>query len=131
MSRNRGQGPQRPIKGFRPGKEPPELRKRQARQQFGEMSAAQQRLVDLLAERTPEEARRLLRRQRIMLLAGGIALSVLAVALSFWSIWVAVIVAVLAAVVFFLWARLHRQRESYEAMADAVSGPAGSKRRRK
>lgn len=131
MARNRGQGPQRPIKGFRPGKEPPELRKRQARQQFGEMSAAQQRLVDLLAERTPEEARRLLRRQRIMLLVGGIALSALAVALSFWSIWVAAIAAVLAAAVFFLWARLHRQRESYEAMADAVSGPVRGKRRGK
>lgn len=130
MARSRGQGPQRPIKGFRPGKEPPELRKRQARQQFGEMSAAQQRLVEMLAERTPEEARALLRRQRIILLASGIALSVLAVALSLWSIWVAVIAAIVAAVVFFLWARLHRQRESYEAMADAVSGPGAGRRRK-
>lgn len=131
MARGRGQGQQRPIKGFRPGKEPPELRKRQARQQFGDMSAAQQRLVELLAERTPEEARALLRRQRIILLVGGIALSVLAVALSFWSIWAGVIAAILAAVLFFLWMRLHRQRESYEAMADAVSGPRTGGRRKK
>lgn len=129
MPRDKQQRQQRPIKGFRPGKEPPELRKLRAREQFGEMSAAQRRLVDLLAERTPEQARGLLRRWRIMLLAGGGVLTVLAVVLAFRSIMAAAVAAFLAAILFVLWARLHRQRASFEAMADAVSGPAGRKRR--
>lgn len=130
MARGRGQGPQRPMKGFRPGKEPPELRKQRARQQFGDMTKSQQRLVDLFADRTPEEARGLMRRWRIGLLVGAIAFAALAVALGFWSTTAAVIVAILAVVLLFLWWRLHRQREDYEAMADAVSGPGGGKRRK-
>ena len=130
MARGRGQGPRRQVKGFRPGKEPPELRKRQARQQFGDLSPAQQRLVEVFAERTPEEARALLRRQRNGLLAGALLVTILAIALFFWSAIAGAIAAVGAAVLFFLWWRLHQQREAYEAMVDAVSGPVGKKRRR-
>ena len=129
MVRRQGQGPQRHVKGFRPGKEPPELRKRHVRQQFGEMNAAQERLVGLFAERTPDESRALLRRWRITAMAAAIVLAVLAVALFFWSVVAGVIVAILAGIAFFLWDRLRRQREAFEAMADAVSGRAGRKRR--
>ena len=138
MARGRGQGPQRrPVKGFRPGKEPPELKKRRARQEFGDMNAAQERLVDLFADRTPDQARRLIRRWRVGLLAAGVLLAVLAVALFFWSTVAGIIVALLAGVAFFLWWRLHRQQEAFDTMADAVSGtggggrPRGSRRRRK
>lgn len=130
MARHQGQGPQRPIKGFRPGKEPPELRKRQVRQQFGDMTPAQERLVGMLAERTPEQARALLRRWRLSFLAGTIVAAVLAVVLAFWSVIAAVLVAIVALALLFFWWRLHRQRESFEAMADAVSGPGGKRRKR-
>lgn len=131
MARGRGQGPQRHVKGFRPGKEPPELRKRAAREQFGELSPTQERLVDLFAERTPEESRKLIRRWRITLLTIGVVLAAAAIALSFWSVWAGILVAVLAGVIFFFWMRLNRQREAMEAMADAVSGRGspGKKRR--
>ncbi len=62
MGRRRGQGPQQQIKGFRPGKEPPGLRKAHAKKQFGDMNAAQERMVELFAERSPEESRKLISR---------------------------------------------------------------------
>lgn len=71
----------RQTKGFRPGKEPRRLKKLRARQQFGAVGAAQERLI------------------------------------------------VLAIVLLGLRWRLHRQRETLEAMADAVSGRPGRKRR--
>ena len=129
MARNRGQGPQRQIKGFRPGKEPPRLRKQAAKQQFGDLSPSQARMVEMFAERTPDEARALIRRWRIWLLAGAIALAVLAAGLFIWSTIAGVIVAILALVVLFLWLRLHRQREGLEAMADAVSGRGQTRRK--
>lgn len=129
MAGSRGGGPPRPVRGFRPGKEPPQLRKQRAREQFGEMSRGQERLVELFADRTPEQARALMRKQRLTLLAAAVALAVLALALAFWFLAAGGVVAVVAAVVFFLWWRLHRQREAFEAMADAVSGPGRGKRR--
>ena len=126
----RGQGPQRPIRGFRPGKEPPRLRQQRAKQQFGEMNAAQERLVEMFARRTPEESRAMLRRWRVALLVAALALLVPGAALYFWSIIAGVIVHVVAIVLLGLWWRLQRQREALEAMADAVSGPRKGRRRR-
>lgn len=120
---SRGGGSQRPIKGFRPGKEPPELRKRRAKEQFSDLSGMQERLVELFAERTPEEGRALIRRWALGLMAGAVVLAVLAVALSFWSVFAGVVVAVLAVVLLVLWWRIRSQRPALEAMADAVSGP--------
>ena len=130
MARGRGQGPQqRPVKGFRPGKEPPKLKKRRAREQFGEMNAAQERMVDLFADRTPEEGKALIRRWRIGFLTASILLTVLAVALFFWSTVAGVIVALLAVVVWVLWWRVQRQQEAFDTMADAVSGSGRRGRR--
>lgn len=126
-----GQGPRRPMKGFRPGKEPPELRKRRAKQEFGEVNAAQERLIEAFAGRSPEEARAMMRRWRIGLLIAGVLLSVVGVLLYGWSIVAGVIVHILAAVAFFLWMRLHRQRGDLEAMADVVSGRGPRQRKRK
>lgn len=120
-----GHGPQRPIKGFRPGKEPPELRKRRAKQQFGEVNAAQERLIEAFAGRTPEEARALMRRWRIGVLVAAILLSVLGALLYGWSMVAGIIIHVLAAILFFIWFRLRRQRKDLEAMADVISGGTG------
>ncbi len=131
MGRRRGQGPQRQVKGFRPGKEPPQLRKQAARQQFGEVNAAQERLIEFFAERSPDESRALMKRWRLALLVGAAALAVLGVVLFSWSTVAAVIVLVLAGVVLFLWWQLRRQREALETMADQVGGGPGRGRRRK
>jgi hypothetical protein len=131
MGRRRGQGPQPQIKGFRPGKEPPQLRKKIAKQQFGEMNAAQERMVELFAERSPDESRELIARWKNGSLLVGVVLSVLAVALGLWS-WIAgTVVAVLAAVAFFVYLRLRSQQAGLEAMADAVAArvPGGRRRR--
>ena len=129
MGRRSGQG-QRPIKGFRPGKEPPELRKQRAKQQYGEVSGAQKQLIELFAERTPEESRALIRRWTLGLLAGSVALAVLAAALFVWSTVAGVIVGILALVLLVLWWRLRSQRGDLEQLVDTVSGP-GSRGRKK
>lgn len=110
------------MRGFRPGKEPKQLRKRAAKQQFGEMNAAQERMLELFSERTPEESRRLLARWRLWSLVGGVILSALSVAAWSWN-WIAgLVVGVLAAGVFFVHLRMRAQRAGLEAMADAAAG---------
>jgi hypothetical protein len=134
MARNRGRGPQRPVKGFRPGKEPPELRKRQAKQQFGDLSPTQERLVELFAERGPEASRGLLRRWELGFMAGAIVAAILAVVLlvvgATWSVITGVIVAIVAAVLVALWWRLRSQRGALEEMADAVGGRGRGRHRK-
>lgn len=116
------------VKGFRPGKEPPELRKQHAKQQFGELSGTQERLVELFAERSPAESRALIRRWLVGLLITAIVLAVAAGVLAIWSTIAAIVVGVLAIVVLALWWRLRGQREGFEQMADVVSG-SGSRGR--
>src|SRR5680860_1005718 len=118
----RGQGPQQPMKGFRPGKEPPQLKKQRAKQQFGEVSRSQERLIEFFAGRTPAEARTVMSRWQIGLLVAAIVLAVLGAVLYGWSVVAAIVVHVLAAVLFFLWFQLRRQRPQLEALADAVGG---------
>lgn len=121
---------QRPIKGFRPGKEPPRLKKQRAKQRFGQVSPMQERLIELFAERTPDEARALMRRWRIGLLTASIALAVAAGLLYLWSLVAAIVAGSLAIAPLVLWWRLHRKRGDLEAMADAVSGGPKGRRRR-
>lgn len=118
-----GGGGRRPVRGFRPGKEPPRLRKQRAKEQFGELSGTQERLVELFAERTPEEARVLIGRWLLGLLAVAIGLAVVAGVLLLVSTVAAIVAGVLAVVFLVLWWRLRGQRGAFEAMADAVSGP--------
>lgn len=126
-----GQGPRRPVKGFRPGKEPPQLRKRQAKEQFGEVNAAQERLIELFSERTPEESRKLMRRWRIGLLIGAGLLAVLGAVLYGWSVIAGVIAHIVAGALLFFWWQLHRQRGQFEAIADAIGdGGKGQRKRR-
>lgn len=128
MGRRRGQGPQQHMKGFRPGKEPPELRKAHAKRQFGDLNPAQERMVELFAERSPEESRRLISRWKTGSLLGGVVLSILAVLAWMWT-WIAGgIVAVLAAVAFFLYFRVRAQTAQFEEMAEAVAQATRRKR---
>jgi Flp pilus assembly protein TadB len=124
MARGRGgRGQQRPVRGFRPGKEPPQIRKQRAREQLGDdANWAQRRLVDALADRTPEQSRAMMRRWRLSLLVMTVVLVALGAALYMWSLVAGIIVHLLAVVVFLFWLRLHRQQKDFEMIADLVSG---------
>lgn len=121
-SQGKGGGRQRPVKGFRPGKEPPQIRARRAKEQFGEVSRSQKRLIELLAQRSPEEGKKMLRRWRLGLLVGGILLAIAGGLLFTWSMIAGAVVVVLALVPLFLWWRMWKQRDAYEAMVDAAAG---------
>ncbi|MDT8369482.1 MAG: hypothetical protein RQ745_09770 [Longimicrobiales bacterium] len=121
MARRKGQVQPPQMKGFRPGKAPPQLRKKMAKQQMGELSTAQERMVDLFADRSPEASRRLISRWITGTLIGGIALIVLSLLAWSWT-WIAgVPVTLLAGGVLFSHLRLRKQRIQLEEMAEAVS----------
>lgn len=122
----RGRGHRQPVRGFRPGKEPAQLRKQRAQAQLGsDANWAQKQLVDVLADRTPEQARRMMRRWRVALLAAVIVLVLVGALLYLWSVVAGVIVHVLAAVVLAFWFQLRRKQSDFEALADMVSGRRG------
>ena len=92
------------------------------KQQFGEMNAAQERMLDLFADRTPEQSKKLLGRWRLWSFVGGALLSLLSVFAWTWH-WIAgAVVGLLAAAVFFVHLRMRSQRASLEAMADMAAG---------
>jgi len=122
MARHGRGGGQGPVKGFRPGKEPPQLKKQRALQQFGDVSATQERLIEMFSERTPDESRRLMGRWRAGLLTGAVVLALLGGVLFRWTAVGGIILMAVALGVFFVWWRLRSQREALESMADAVSG---------
>jgi Flp pilus assembly protein TadB len=127
MARSRrGRGHQQPVRGFRPGKEPTQLRKQRAKQQLGsDANWAQKRLVESLAERTPEQARAMMGRWRLALLAVVVVLAILGGVLYVWSMVAGIIVHVIAAAVLLFWFQLRRKRRDFEALADMVSGGRG------
>ena len=127
----KGRIPQQPIKGFRPGKEPPRVRTQQAKQQLGKVSPAQERLMEMFAQRTPAESRAMIRRWGITLLAVAVALAILGAVLYVWSVVAGVVVHVLAGVVLAVWWRVRRQRADLEALAEAVGGGGKGKPRRR
>lgn len=126
-----GGGRRGPVKGFRPGKEPPQIRKRIAMEQYGEVSATQERLIEMFSERSPEEAKRMMARWRAGLLAGGVALILVGAGLYLWTLIAGFIAHALALVAFFFWWRLRSQREALETMADTVAGRGKGRRKKK
>jgi hypothetical protein len=117
----KGSGRQPPVKGFRPGKEPPQLRKQRVQEPVAEPNWAQQRLVETLSGRTPEEARAMMGRWRAGVLGVTVLLAALTALLFRWSIVAGGVGAVLTTVAFVLWLRLRMQRASLDQLADALS----------
>jgi hypothetical protein len=109
-----GGGGQRPVKGFRPGKEPAHLRRQQAKAQLGkDATASQKRMVDLVSGRTPEEIQSMVNRWIGWMLAAALLLLVGGGVLYRWSLGAGIAVHVLA-VVFLVFAyRMHRQRPGF------------------
>lgn len=111
------------MKGFRPGKEPPRIRKQQAKKELGSTGTVQDRLLELFSERTRAESRKLIRTWQIGFLAAGIVLAVAAVVLAGWSAVAAGVAAVLAVFLLVVWWRLRSQRAALELMIEKVSRP--------
>lgn len=113
-----GGGQQRHVKGFRPGKAPPELKKRQARQRLGkDASWAQKQMVDAMAGQGPEKLQRSLRRWALGLLIAAIVAGVGGLFVYRWTILGGVAVHLLGAGLVFLWFRLRRQEKQLMEMA--------------
>jgi fatty acid desaturase len=98
-----------------------------AKQRMGEMSAAQERMVDLFADRSPAESRKLISRWVTGTLIGGIVLASLSVLAWMWT-WIAGIPLTIAAgAVFFSHIRLRAQRAQLEEMAEVVAKATGQR----
>jgi Flp pilus assembly protein TadB len=123
----RGKGGGRPpIKGFRPGKEPAHLRRRQAKAQLGpDANWAQKRMVDAIGDQSPRDVEKMLNRWVRILLAVAIALVALGAFLYTVSLVAGIVVHVLAALALFAAFRMRRQREQFVRMAESLGGGRG------
>jgi len=116
----RGQG-QRPIKGFRPGKEPAYLKKQRAKAQLGsEASWGQKQTVEAIAGKSPKEVQKMVRMWSMGLVAGAVLLAAGGAFLYAWSTVAGVVVHVLAAVVAFLAFRIRKQGGGLVDMAKSL-----------
>jgi hypothetical protein len=114
-------GGQPPIKGFRPGKAPAQLKKRQAKAQLGsDATWAQKQTVEAVAGKTPQEVRAMVRKWSMSLGIAGAALAVLGGFLYGWAVWAGVVVHVLAAGVLFLARRVRKQSTGLEQIAESL-----------
>lgn len=121
MAGRKGRGPQRQVKGFRPGKEPPHLKRKMAKAQLGkDASWAQKQTVEAIAGRSPAEVRAMVRRWSLGLGAAGVVLIVLGFVLYGWSWPVGAVVQVVAVVALFLAFRVRKQGPGLEEMADSL-----------
>lgn len=106
------------MDGFRPGKEPDHLRKRRAKARLGEDAGwAQEKMIDAIGDRTPEEVQAMAARWSRGLLIAAIVLALVGAGLYFWSLLAGIAVHVLTIGVAFLWYRLRKQREQLVKMA--------------
>ena len=103
----KGGGGQRPIKGFRPGKEPAHLKKQRAKAQLGSNATwSQKQTVEALAGRSPQEVQQMVRNWTLGLMIGVVVAGV--------------IVHVLAATLLFLAYRLRKQSSGLVEMSKAL-----------
>lgn len=120
MAARKGGGRQGPVKGFRPGKEPPHLKKQRAKAQLGkDASWAQKQTVEAVAGRSPQEVRKMVRVWSRGLMAGALIAGVGGVFLYAWALPAGIAVHAIAGVLFFLGYRLRKQGSGLEEMADA------------
>lgn len=118
MAARKGGGHGRPVKGFRPGKEPAQLRKQRARAELGKNASwAQKRTVEAIAGRTPEEVRAMVRTWSRGLMSGGALLAIGGVFLYGPALWVGAVAHLVAAAFLFLGYRLGKQGAGLAEMA--------------
>ncbi len=118
MSAPRGQ---RPMKGFRPGKEPAHLKKQMAKARLGsDASWLQKQTVEAVAGRSPQDVRTMVRKWRVGLVAGAVLLAVLGVFLYAWSLTAGVVVHVLSAGLLFLAYRLRKHGQGLAELEQSL-----------
>lgn len=116
-----GRGPQRGVKGFRPGKEPAHLKRQRAKAELGkDASWAQKQTVEAIAGKSTQEVQSLVRRWSLGLGAGGVLLVVLGGVLFSWSRIAGGAVLVVAGALLFLAYRVRKQGPGLEQMADSL-----------
>jgi hypothetical protein len=114
-------GGQRPIKGFRPGKEPTHLKKQRAKAQLGrDASWAQKQAVEAVAGRSPQEVEAMVRRWTTVALAAALLLAVGGFLLYAWSAAAGVVVHVLALALFFLVYRIRKHGQGLVEIAKSM-----------
>ncbi len=119
----KNRGGQQNVKGFRPGKAPAHLQRQDAMRQLPkDAPAAQQRMMELIAGRTPDEVRSMVNRWVLILAIVGVVLLVSGVFLYRWSIFAGLVAFVLAGVIAFLAARVHGQRDALIQAAKTLGG---------
>jgi hypothetical protein len=118
--RKRG-GQQRPVKGFRPGKEPAHLKKQRAKAQLGsDASWLEKQTVEAVAGRSPREVRSMLQRWSLGLIVAATLLAVSGVFLYAWATAAGIVVHVVAAVLAFLAYRLRKHGSKLVEMAESL-----------
>ena len=119
-----GRGPhrgQRPIKGFRPGREPTHLKKQMAKARLGsDASWLQKQTVEAVAGRSPQDVLTMVRKWRVGLVAGAVLLAVLGVFLYAWSLAAGVVVHVLTVSLLFLAYRLGTHGQGLAELAQSL-----------
>lgn len=121
MAAKRRGGPQRSMKGFRPGKEPAHLKKQRAKAQLGkDASWAQKQTVDALAGRSPQEVQKMVARWSTGLLAGGLLLGIGGFFLYGWAVAAGVAVHIVSAVLLFFGYRIRKQGAGLAEMAGSL-----------
>jgi len=121
MAAKKRRGPRPQVKGFRPGKEPAHLKKQRAKAELGSRASwAQKAAVDAVAGRSPQEVRAMVRRWRLALIVGAVALGVGGAFLYAWSVPAGVAVHVLAATAAVLAWRVQRSAQGLEDMSRSL-----------
>lgn len=123
-SKKKGKGRREPqVKGFRPGKEPPRLRKQRAKARLGtDASWAQKQMVEAVGDRSPGEVRAMIRKWSVLLLVMVVLLAVGGVALYRWAVAAGVAAHVIAALLLFLLVRIRRKGEQMVQFTESLGG---------
>lgn len=121
MARKRRGGGQRQVKGFRPGKEPPHLKKQRAKAQLGkDASWLQKQTVEAVAGRRPEEVRAMVRKWSLGLIAGALVLAVGGIFLYEVATAAGIATHVVSAALLFLAYRIRKQGSGLVEIADSL-----------
>ncbi|HSR42541.1 MAG TPA: hypothetical protein VLL48_10220 [Longimicrobiales bacterium] len=116
-----GGGRPRPVKGFRPGKEPPHLKKQRAKARLGsDASWLQKQTVEAIVGRSPREVETMVRNWSVGLLVVAIALAVLGVFLYRWSLVAGLVAHAVTLLPLFLAYRLRKQGPGLVEMAETL-----------
>jgi hypothetical protein len=120
-SKKGGRGPRRAVKGFRPGKEPVQLKRQRAKAELGkDANWMQRQTVEAVAGQSPQQIRKMVRRWSLALVVAAGAAVIGGGLLYRWT-WIAgVAVHALAAVLLFLAYRIRKQGPGLEQMADSL-----------